>query len=258
MILYFSATGNSAYAARLLSEETGEQVFPVKDYRPVSHNSLPELKPEEKIIFVFPVHSWGPAVSIMEFLKIWEAAGYAGQPVWAVCSCGDDCGLAAEVFGKALAKKGISLTGYFSVQMPNNYILLPGFDVDSKDLEEKKLDAVPARIAQIAKVIKGEESNSDDLYTKGSMPGLKTKMVYPLFCKFMADRKKFYATENCIGCGVCADVCPSSVIEIGKDKRPVWKGTCTQCLACIHNCPVRAIEYGNETKKKGRYKNKRK
>lgn len=258
MILYFSATGNSAYAARLLSEETGEEMFSVKDYGLVSHKTLPELRPDERIIFVFPVHSWGPAISMVQFLKIWKPAGYSDQSVWAVFSCGDDCGLAAEVFGKKLAAKGMNLSGYFSVQMPNNYIVFPGFDVDSKYLENKKLDAVPARISRIARVIKGEESNSDELYTKGSVPGLKTKLVYPLFSKYMSDWKRFYATDKCIGCGLCADVCPSSVIEIGEDKRPVWKGTCTQCLACIHNCPVRAIEYGNETKKKGRYKNKRK
>ena len=39
----------------------------------------------------------------------------------------------------ALSHKGWKCHAGFSVTMPNNYVLLPGFDVDKKELEEKKL-----------------------------------------------------------------------------------------------------------------------
>lgn len=62
--------------------------------------------------------------------------------------------------------------------MPNNYILLPGFDVDDKDVEERKLQDAPARVAEIIEAIR--EHGQDALYHTGSMPGLKSYWIYPL------------------------------------------------------------------------------
>ena len=45
------------------------------------------------------------------------------------------------------------MAGY-SVIMPNNYILLPGFDVDSKEVERQKLEDAPAAVAAIAAAIR--------------------------------------------------------------------------------------------------------
>ena len=38
--------------------------------------------------------------------------------------------------------------------MPNNYILMPGFDVDSKEVETEKLKKAPERLKSIISFIK--------------------------------------------------------------------------------------------------------
>ncbi len=53
----------------------------------------------------------------------------------------------------------------------------------------------------------------------------------------------FRTDENCIGCGICAKVCPVSNIKI-ENKRPVWLHHCQNCLACYNWCPVKAIKGG--------------
>jgi len=48
---------------------------------------------------------------------------------------------------------------------------------------------------------------------------------------------------NCIGCGICADVCPSDAIEMTRDMalpRSV-PDACTGCLTCEEECPFDAI-----------------
>lgn len=45
----------------------------------------------------------------------------------------------------------------FSVAMPNNYVLLPGFDVDKKELEKKKLDEAVGRVEEINDSITGKK-----------------------------------------------------------------------------------------------------
>lgn len=95
---------------------------------------------EGESVFVFPVHSWGPAVLVPRFISRLILSGYKGQEVYFVCTCGDDCGYTDRIMRSILARRGIAVTGGFSVQMPNNYVLMPGFDVDSKMVETEKLE----------------------------------------------------------------------------------------------------------------------
>lgn len=87
----------------------------------------------------------GASVIVQEFIRKLVLKGYQQQYLFFVCSCGDDTGLTRQVMEKALAARGWRCNAGFSVIMPNNYVLFPGFDVDSKELEKKKLaEAVPA------------------------------------------------------------------------------------------------------------------
>lgn len=50
--------------------------------------------------------------------------------------------------------------------------------------------------------------------------------------------------EQCIGCGICAKVCPMSVDVVGEIKGGEIKSTeCMQCGACIDNCPREVLKY---------------
>ena len=53
-------------------------------------------------------------------------------------------------------------------------------------------------------------------------------------------------TEACLGCGICADVCPLQVFRHNKvtDKVPEVKRPyeCWHCNACVLDCPSKAVE----------------
>lgn len=253
MIFYFSGTGNSLWVAKTLGKALDEPLVPMADALKSGKDELVyPVHPKEKILFVYPVHSWGPAVPVARFVSRLTLAGYAGEPVFSVSTCGDECGYAERLLGKLLARRNLTLTASYSVTMPNNYILLPGFDVDSKEVEERKLREAPARVAEIAEAIGQGRTDGEELYHTGGLPGLKSYGVYPLFTHLVIGRNSFRATEACISCGLCERICPTETITL-KGGKPLWADTCVQCVACIHRCPVRAIEYGRETLKKGRY-----
>ncbi|MCI6334606.1 MAG: ferredoxin, partial [Bacteroidales bacterium] len=62
---------------------------------------------------------------------------------------------------KALSRRGFTLLSAHSVQMPNNYINMKGFDVDSDAVRTAKLKAAPARVAQVAQDIAARKAVVD-------------------------------------------------------------------------------------------------
>ena len=81
-----------------------------------------------------------------------------------------------------------------------------------------------------------------------------TAFTYKISYDDMRKTSNLYVEESCIGCGLCADKCPTNAIEI-KNGKPVWiKEKCAICLGCLHRCPKFAIQYGKNTKKHGQYR----
>lgn len=250
MIYYFSGEGNTRYCAKKISKFTGEKLVFIPEA-----DASKETFEGKSLGIMFPVYSWGVPPLVLDFINRLSDS-FIGQlrkekaPVWMVCTCGDETGLAPEMLEKALHNRGLSLQGTWSVIMPDTYVLLPGFNVDSAKVEEAKLDSAPGRVDAIARKINSGEWESDIHY--GPMPGLKTKIVYPLFKKWGINRKKWHWTEECIQCGRCAEKCPVGNIEM-KGGHPRWHDRCVSCLACYHNCPVHAVAYGRATNNKGQY-----
>ncbi len=251
MIFYFSGTGNSLWVAKELAEAFDDKLVSIADELNKAGNDFKyNIKENDKIFFVYPVHSWGPAKLVTDFALKIKFAGYSDQPVYSVCTCGDNCGYTNKIIEKALRKRHIHLTKCYSVQMPNNYILMSGFNTDPKDIEEQKLSKAPELVEAVIKNIK--EHKAAEIYAIGTSPWVKSKIVYPLFKKFALGHNSFYVKDNCISCGLCEEICPTKNITVTKGK-PEWGNACVQCVACIHRCPVYAIEYGKVTREKGRY-----
>ncbi|MBO4945037.1 MAG: EFR1 family ferrodoxin, partial [Muribaculaceae bacterium] len=174
----------------------------------------------------------------------------AKTPVWAVMTCGDETGDAPEILKASLEIRGLRLAGVWSVIMPNTYVLLPGFDVDPTEVELRKIEEAPARVDAIASSIKSGKFVADVHF--GSMPRLKTRLIFPIFRHAGIFPSWWRFTEECVSCGKCAAVCPVGNVEMVAG-HPRWHADCVSCLACYHACPVHAVAYGIMTGGKGQY-----
>lgn len=260
MIFYFSASGNSRYVANRLGAVLGEQV----EYMPAVHAA--SMHPVGKSIgFVFPVYSWGIPDPVVRFIHglprnaFADAVGEKRLPVWAVLTCGDETGMAPEMLRRLLEERGLRLAFVGSVTMPNTYVLLPGFDVDSAEVESRKLSEAPERIATLADTLLqltydagGSRQMALDV-VRGSWPRLKSRLIYPLFRHWGVMPGKWHRNDDCISCGLCVRSCPNQNIVM-RGGMPVWSINCCSCLACYHACPRHAVTYGRITRRKGQYR----
>jgi uncharacterized pyridoxamine 5'-phosphate oxidase family protein len=55
------------------------------------------------------------------------------------------------------------------------------------------------------------------------------------------NRKGYSITNQCIGCGTCAKLCPQQCIEEG-DPYKIQREHCLHCGRCEENCPVNAVK----------------
>lgn len=265
MILWFSGTGNSRVVAERLAAGLSQQLRELTPDITASRFAL--LDGESSIIWVCPVYSWGipPYVrSIMKNIDI--SAG--GKPLThhLVLTCGDDCGLASDMWRKDMSARGWTAGNAYSVIMPNNYVCMKGFNVDPVELAERKLAEAPARIDAVAagiRAYKPGDTPADDI-VRGSFAWIKTRVIYPWFVRNAMSPKPFRYTKDCISCGKCAAACPLGNVTMqsgapdssGRSRRrPSWGPSCAGCLACYHVCPRHAVMYGKSTVGKGQYMN---
>lgn len=241
MILYFSGTGNSRMVATRLAELLHERTHNIEE------GPCPMTDDAEMLGIVFPVYAWGLPHIVESYFN---RCSIRSQYVWAVMTCGDDMGYADRCMHKALPTHlSNNLRAIWSVQMPNTYVCLPGFDVDPIQLADKKVSTTLSRLPMIADSITARESVTD--VVRGDAAWLKTYVLRPLFNAFLVSDKPFKTSSSCTSCGLCSKSCPCHNIQM-KDGHPLWlHKDCTGCLRCYHSCPKRSIDWGRYTKGKG-------
>lgn len=251
MIFYFTGTGNSLYVAKRIAAYNYDTVVNISSVVNSAYHSYEyTLRDNEPIGFVFPTYAWNAPSIVFEFIKHLKFTNYQDNYIFAVTTMGENTGDIKKYIGNALSNVGLELNSAFSIVMPNNYVIMG--DVYTQEKAEHILFEAEPIIDHICDVVARREDGVFEV-KKAPLSGLLTGVVNPLFSKFGTTTESFYANDNCIGCGLCEQVCNSQTIKV--NGKPSWGGHCTQCLACFHLCPTMAIQYGNKTENKGRYRN---
>ena len=230
-IYYFTGTGNSMRAARVIASALGSTEI-------VSMRMNPEDVPAtdcDVIGFIYPVYHWTmpePAEKFVEKLDI-NPDAY----IFAVAMPSFIIGFACERLNQILETKGSSLSYGNLVNSVANYaIVYPPFPSPKLRVPktEKKLKKIAAEI---------------DARAKRDYPRA-SKRVRRKFDSFMgpyldiqtyADNP-FTVSDACISCGLCTRVCPCGNLKMENGK-PKFNHHCANCMACVTSCPKRAIGY---------------
>ena len=238
MILFFSGTGNSEYAAKRIGLETGDETVNLFDkIRSCDFSEMTSLSPW---VVVAPTYSWRIPRIIQEWLKNTTLSGC--RDIYFVLTCGGNIGNAGKYLKKLCRTKGMNYRGCFEVVMPENYIAM--FATPSPDEAREIISRAEHSIDEAAHLIKNKVTFSEPKITIKDRT--ESGIVNSLFYPFCVSAKRFYATDLCVSCGKCVRVCPLNNIRLENGK-PVWGRSCTHCMACICRCPAEAVEYGKHS-----------
>ncbi len=230
-IYYFSGTGNSMRAAKVIAEGLGGGEI-------ISMRMDPQEVPAESaevIGFVFPVYHWtmpAPAVRFVERLKI-NPKAY----IFVLAMPSFVCGIACEKCARLIEAKGGRVAYGSLIHCVANYVTVyppfppPGLMVPRM---ERRLRKIAGEIAE----------RKEKAYPRAGklVKARRDKVMTPYLDVQKYADDPFTVSEGCVGCGLCARVCPCGSIAL-REGRPQFLHHCAQCMACVVNCPKRAIGY---------------
>ena len=234
LICVFSGTGNTLKVGERLGEELGNYGVDADIYAVHEGKDMPDTGIYDLLIVGYPVHAFNAPSAMLRFLK--NLPKVSGVPTYIIRSSGEPLRL-NDASGitprRILKKKGYAVRGEFAYVMPYNIIF-------------RHSDGMAARMWRAAE-LRIEEDAKQIAEGKGK---IKKNNIFRRFVSFVLRiehtampvlGKHFRSTENCVGCGICANKCPRSNITI-VDGKPKFGKKCVGCMACAFSCPKDAIK----------------
>lgn len=246
MILYYSASGNSEYIAKLLAGYLKDEcVNLLERIRTKDYSKLCSKKP---FVICAPVYVCEMPRFLSEYLKHLPMRG--NRNVYFVFTSGGYAGMSGDLAKKLIRRKKMIYNGHAELTMPTNHIVSNLYPPTPPDECRRRIKESAEKTKKIAAAVR----HSRKLTARHVF--LFEKLIILPFNSIWTGNfqpsKNFHTTDRCIGCGKCARMCPINNIRI-ENRKPVWEKSCAHCMGCILNCPFEAIEYGNITQSKEKY-----
>lgn len=242
VIFCYSGTGNCLDIAKGIATYLGDTDIILMRSAPV----ITDVRHAKKVGFVFPCYAGGlpgdmesylPQIQVAEDAYTFGVVSYAGYP-----------GIGLEILDKY-----IHLDYWDKISHQCSCIWLLPHGMMMPPMGPKKAQARAEKLTQrVARQVfyglpkqgkKAPPSNAFNRLEASLWPELSAKKA-----------KKLSASDDCIGCGQCAQLCPKGNISMVQGK-PQFGSSCIGCLSCLQYCPQQAIDMGLLTKARGRYHN---
>jgi NAD-dependent dihydropyrimidine dehydrogenase PreA subunit len=243
-IYYFSSTGNSLFAARLIARGIGAP-------EPATIVAAAEGASDadaELVGIVFPVYLPRAPSIVRRFLELSRFS--QGAYVFAVATNNGEAGSCMREVDSALRKGGSRLCAGFGLLMPGNSVIIADM-TNGPEERARRLELAEPAVEAIARSVLARERN--DFGRGESLASWLKSRAFGLAAASYRVPRHFHAGEACSRCGICARACPRRNVTIGATG-PAWGEDCLACLGCYHACPTRTIDLDAYTAGRLRYR----
>lgn len=224
IVFYFTATGNSLYAAKQFSD---------------TPLSIPQVLKSDQRLFeadeigiVFPDYRAFAPQMVQRFLQeVTLKAPY----LFSIITFGNyDCNV-IESWNKFAIEHDVHFNYITSIKMVDNY--LPVFDMAEQIKMDKQEEA---QLQQAVSDVLQEKNHIPTLTEEERQQCLRVLQRVPELFPISSEELLQVNKSSCNGCGFCTKVCPRKNFSL-TEKGVEHTGDCEFCLACIQNCPQKAI-----------------
>ena len=237
VVYCFSGTGNSLHVAKRIKEcIENTEIHPMT-------TKLSESIPYDRIGFVFPVYFQGLPLVVDGFINNLNLVENRNTYFYAITTNGGMPGNGLAQVDSILQQKGCRLSYGKNVKMYSNYVVMYNTSEKIDKITQQSDDRIEYVINDIIHQQKKSVKKANPLlerYYKIRVSNIQ----------FMDN--DYHVNKHCIGCGLCAKVCPVKNIEM-KGQNPRFNNQCEQCMACIQFCPYKALNYKSKTERRRRY-----
>lgn len=233
LISYFTGTGNTERLSLLLAKRL-EELGCAVDISKIGKDFTPVLS-YDALVIAYPVHAFNSPRPVLDFARKLPDAQI---PLYIMQVSGEPLSLnksAVLSLARILRRKGYGIKGYFWYIMPYNIIFR-----HPDGMASRMLRTADSRINGDARII---FSLSEHRWKVGIIARIVSSALKVEHPAALFIGRGFSVGDSCIGCGLCARVCPIGNIKMEKG-RPVFGNDCTICMGCSFNCPEDAIRTG--------------
>jgi ferredoxin len=246
VIFYFTGTGFSLHAARLIKSELVDEVALVPMVKFLAGGETNCTA--EAVGFVMPMHGFGLPDICRQFLKVarFPKATYLFA---LVTRGGAPTNICSEI-QKLLSHQKKRIHAFKYATTVNTFDVVSPFPTStSVKIERERFEK---DIREFAIAIREKEQSIELGYRNLPLE----YFLFPLLrvigrtTGYFNVGNSFYAEPNCTGCATCVSLCPAQRIRLNNEK-PTWNHSikCLHCLACIHRCLTQAIQIKNSQSK---------
>ena len=231
--IYFSGTGNTAYAVKRFVKQVAENAesFSITDPR-----AIEEIEKNDLVVFGYPIYFSDTPKIVKDFIDD-NKERWASKKIFIIATqgiaSGDGAGCAARQFKKHEAK----IVGGLHVKMSDS---VSDAWVYRNQNHKAKCEKANGKIDKVAERFKNDKPTRHGLSTCGRVTGFCMQRLW--FGRMTKTyRKKPKINHNdCVSCGVCVKECPLNNLEL-QDGRLVQKEKCTLCYRCVNLCPKKSL-----------------